>query len=160
MVLERWTGREAQLLRLSLRMSVRDFAGHLGVAVRTVSRWSQYGADRSPRPEFQAMLDTALAQASPEERVRFRTSLAQLANDVGPGDSAQARVEIEGSTVAGRIPELGRATSGQEVAATNRREFLIAATTSPVLATRLRRWASCRGPRPFRPGPIPFAGPS
>lgn len=31
----RWTGREAMLLRQALRLSVRDFAAHLGVGVRS-----------------------------------------------------------------------------------------------------------------------------
>ena len=34
-----WTGREAALLRKALRLSVRDFAAHLGVGTRTVNKW-------------------------------------------------------------------------------------------------------------------------
>jgi DNA-binding transcriptional regulator YiaG len=33
-----WTGREAAALRTAMRLSVRAFAEHLGVAVRTVSK--------------------------------------------------------------------------------------------------------------------------
>ncbi len=36
---QRWSGREARLLRDALRMSLRDFAAYLGVSDRTVSNW-------------------------------------------------------------------------------------------------------------------------
>jgi len=35
----RWTGRETTALRTALRLSLRDFAEHLGVGARTVSKW-------------------------------------------------------------------------------------------------------------------------
>ena len=35
----RWTGLEAKLLREALRLSVRDFAAHLGVGTRTINKW-------------------------------------------------------------------------------------------------------------------------
>jgi DNA-binding transcriptional regulator YiaG len=44
----RWTGREAKLLREALRLSVRDFAAHLGVGVRTVNKWDARLADITP----------------------------------------------------------------------------------------------------------------
>jgi transcriptional regulator with XRE-family HTH domain len=65
-----WTGRETRLLREALRMSVRGFAEYLGIPARTVSKWEQHGASRVPRPEFQAMLDTVLARATPDEYER------------------------------------------------------------------------------------------
>jgi transcriptional regulator with XRE-family HTH domain len=67
----KWTGREARLLRESCRLSVRAFAEYLGIPARTLSKWEQLGVGRTPRPEFQAMLDTALARAAPEQRERF-----------------------------------------------------------------------------------------
>ena len=39
----RWTGHEARALRLSLRLSVRAFAEHLGIAARTISKWEKAG---------------------------------------------------------------------------------------------------------------------
>ncbi|WP_018785312.1 DNA-binding transcriptional regulator [Micromonospora sp. CNB394] len=36
---QKWTGRETRMLRHALRMSIRDFAEHLGVSERTVSKW-------------------------------------------------------------------------------------------------------------------------
>ena len=38
-VIVTWTGRDADLLRQSLRMTNESFAEHLGVAVRTVANW-------------------------------------------------------------------------------------------------------------------------
>ena len=45
-----WTGREARALRAALRLSVRAFAEHLGVAARTVSKWEQLGQATHPAP--------------------------------------------------------------------------------------------------------------
>src|SRR5262249_55065094 len=67
----RWTGREAKLLRQALRLSVRDFAAHLGVGVRTVNKWEARQADIIPLPYMQEVLDTALAQASDEAKARL-----------------------------------------------------------------------------------------
>ncbi|MDX6236960.1 MAG: hypothetical protein QOG10_1775 [Kribbellaceae bacterium] len=66
-----WTGREARALRQALRFSVRAFAEHLGVAIRTVSKWESNGGSRHPQPTMQAALDTVLAHASADERARF-----------------------------------------------------------------------------------------
>ncbi|GAB3815804.1 hypothetical protein [Kribbella italica] len=60
-------------MRLALRFSVRAFAEHLGVAIRTVSKWEAAGLSRQPRPDMQAALDTVLAQADAEARARFET---------------------------------------------------------------------------------------
>lgn len=71
----RWTGREARILREAYRLSVRNFAKFLGVGARTVSAWD---ADPQicPRPELQAVLDTALARADDGTRARFELGLA------------------------------------------------------------------------------------
>ncbi|MBG6098793.1 hypothetical protein [Nocardioides luteus] len=67
--MDTWTGAEARLLRrVALRLSVRDFAELLGVPARTISTWEQAGSAREPRPHMQAMLDTALAQATRRPR--------------------------------------------------------------------------------------------
>ncbi|WP_246128078.1 helix-turn-helix domain-containing protein [Amycolatopsis rhizosphaerae] len=66
-----WSGREARLLRHALRLSVRSFAGYLGVAARTVAKWESGGSATVPRPDTQAILDTALSRAEPEARRRF-----------------------------------------------------------------------------------------
>jgi len=66
-----WTGWEANALRKALRMSVTDFAEHLGAARRTVAKWSSRGRDIQLRTQMQAALDTVLARASAEVRERF-----------------------------------------------------------------------------------------
>lgn len=74
---QQWTGREARVLRAALRMSARTFAEHLGVALRTVAKWEKLGSDTVPRPDTQAILDTALARADALARGRFESILAR-----------------------------------------------------------------------------------
>lgn len=54
-----WTGAHATALRRALRMSIREFARILGVNERTISKWSERGADITLRPITQACLDEA-----------------------------------------------------------------------------------------------------
>ncbi|GLY33447.1 hypothetical protein [Kineosporia sp. NBRC 101731] len=67
----RWSGQEAAALRLALRRSVLDFAHHLGVAPRTIANWEARGSTLIPTVSCQAILDTALEQATTSERARF-----------------------------------------------------------------------------------------
>ncbi|HVW44942.1 MAG TPA: hypothetical protein VHC18_26695, partial [Amycolatopsis sp.] len=86
-----WSGREARLLRHALRLSVRGFAGYLGVAARTVTKWESGGTATVPRPDTQAILDTALARAEPEARRRFDLLARQAGTTaVTPLDSYDA----------------------------------------------------------------------
>ncbi|HZM83132.1 MAG TPA: NB-ARC domain-containing protein [Candidatus Limnocylindrales bacterium] len=73
---QRWSGREARALREAMRMSVRTFASFLGVSGRTISFWEEGGSAKFPSPDSQALLDTALARATAEDRERFRQALA------------------------------------------------------------------------------------
>jgi transcriptional regulator with XRE-family HTH domain len=75
-IVQLWTGRETRALREALRMSVRVFAEHLGVAPRTVSKWERLGEATRPYPDTQAILDTALQQATAEAQARFQVTLA------------------------------------------------------------------------------------
>jgi hypothetical protein len=59
-------------------MSVREFAAHLGVSDRMVSKWEAAGESIHPRPMNQAALDTSLAQCTPEAQARFTASLDGL----------------------------------------------------------------------------------
>ncbi|MHB9753192.1 helix-turn-helix domain-containing protein [Streptomyces sp. BYX5S] len=77
-----WTGLEAKALRLALRMSVRAFAEHLGLAVATVSKWESKLAGTEPRPDTQAILDTALGRADAAVHLRFETLLSEMAGTV------------------------------------------------------------------------------
>jgi hypothetical protein len=85
-VVEVWTGRHAQALRLALRMTNEGFAAHLGTAVRTVAKWNST-PDLVPVTELQRALDTALARSADDARQRF----SELAREPGalstnPGD--------------------------------------------------------------------------
>jgi transcriptional regulator with XRE-family HTH domain len=86
-----WSGSEARLLRAAMRLSIRDFAGHLGVSDRVISKWEAGGDDYCPRPDSQAVLDTALARSSDEVRARFTEALGRPAA-VAPG-TGQIRVD-------------------------------------------------------------------
>ncbi|MGY4102063.1 SUMF1/EgtB/PvdO family nonheme iron enzyme [Nocardia sp. R16R-3T] len=68
-----WTGAEVAALREARRMSLIEFAGHLGVSERMVSKWEAKGADIKPRPVNQAALDTSLSRLTPDELTRFLT---------------------------------------------------------------------------------------
>ncbi len=89
-----WSGREARLLRHALRMSVRAFAGYLGVAPRTVAKWESGGTSTVPRPDTQAILDTALSRAEPDARRRFDLLLRQTGRPA-PETPAGPRYDYE-----------------------------------------------------------------
>lgn len=86
-----WTGWEANALRKALRMSVTDFAEHLGAARRTVAKWSSRGRDIQLRAEMQAALDTVLAQAPAEARQRF-AQLCDTSTSGAPAGQSTALV--------------------------------------------------------------------
>jgi transcriptional regulator with XRE-family HTH domain len=88
-----WTGLEARALRRALRLSVRAFAQSLGVATATVSKWESKLAATEPRPDTQAILDTALARADASVHLRFETLLSESA---GAGHSIGRRVTAAG----------------------------------------------------------------
>lgn len=73
----RWTGREAKALRAALRMSIRYFAASLGIGVRTVTKWEALGERTVPRPHMQAVLDTMLAKADADAKLRFELLLME-----------------------------------------------------------------------------------
>ncbi|MGF1646529.1 MAG: helix-turn-helix domain-containing protein [Kineosporiaceae bacterium] len=97
-----WTGREARLLRKALRMSVRGFGARLGISPRTVSKWEELGVGRTPIPEYQAMLDTALSQASPEAQGLFSAMLTagdeRPETEESPGDLPAVLAEVVGDS--------------------------------------------------------------
>jgi tetratricopeptide (TPR) repeat protein len=81
-VVEVWTGQLAGALRRALRMTARDFAEHLGAAVRTVAAWEAADSDIVPAPTVQAALDTMLADAPERAQTRFALMSGERA---GPG---------------------------------------------------------------------------
>ncbi|MFF1690607.1 helix-turn-helix domain-containing protein [Streptomyces sp. NPDC058254] len=88
-----WTGLEAKALRHALRLGVRAYAEQLGVAVATVSKWESKLADTEPRPDTQAILDTALGRADAAAHLRFETFLSEMS---GSARSADRRVTAVG----------------------------------------------------------------
>ncbi|MEV0898204.1 helix-turn-helix transcriptional regulator [Actinoplanes sp. NPDC049802] len=81
---DQWTGLHTRALRRAMRMSVRAFAAHLGIAVRTISKWEQHGAGISPRPDMQAVLDTTLQRCDPATRLRFEMTCPPAPDPVSP----------------------------------------------------------------------------
>jgi transcriptional regulator with XRE-family HTH domain len=89
-----WTGLEAKALRLALRLSVRAFAQQLGLAVATVSKWESKLAETEPRPDTQAILDTALGRADAAVHLRFETLLSEMTSTVQ--NAGRGRVTASG----------------------------------------------------------------
>lgn len=90
-VVDIWTGRSANALRVALRMTNERFAEYLGMAVRTVAKWNTH-PDVVPLPEQQQALDTALSRASSEGQVRF----AHLMGSTGHAHQSALVVEQQG----------------------------------------------------------------
>ncbi|GIH21294.1 orotidine 5'-phosphate decarboxylase / HUMPS family protein [Rugosimonospora africana] len=72
----RWTGREARALRMAERMSVRQFAAHLGLTPASVSNWERRGVDAQLRYETQQILDLDLARCGDDVQERFDRALS------------------------------------------------------------------------------------
>jgi hypothetical protein len=85
-----WSGREVRALREAKRMSIREFAAHLGISERMVSKWEARAAEIHPRPVNQAALDCSLAASTPAVQARFTGLLNRYAPGAGPGDRGAA----------------------------------------------------------------------
>lgn len=116
-----WTGTETRALREALRLSVRAFAEHLGVAARTVAKWEAGGRGIRLRPDTQAILDTALSRANDDARSRFALMLVARRDaetaEPGQGDGLPGRFNAEDCFS-------GRPTHFAEIADMDRREVL------------------------------------
>ena len=111
-----WSGKEVRALREARRMSIREFAEHLGVSHRMVSKWEAGGPAIQPRPMNQAALDTSLNQASPDERTRFAALVDESVLTTIPGqatarsDATHVRHPADGKLMA--LVEAGVFLSG------------------------------------------------
>ncbi|MQA26032.1 MAG: SUMF1/EgtB/PvdO family nonheme iron enzyme [Micromonosporaceae bacterium] len=101
---QRWSGVEVRALREAMRMSIREFAAHLGVSERMISKWEAGGEDIRPRPVNQAALDTCLTRSDPDTKARFayltEGSLVPVENSVGQAEligDTKVRHPIDGS---------------------------------------------------------------
>jgi transcriptional regulator with XRE-family HTH domain len=92
-----WTGREVRALRESRRMSVREFAAHLGVSDRMVSKWEAGGTSIRPRPLNQQALDTSVSLADAAAKQRFARILGD--HSLFPQQSRRADLHSTASQV-------------------------------------------------------------
>jgi transcriptional regulator with XRE-family HTH domain len=90
-----WSGVEVRALREAKRMSIREFAAHLGVSERMISKWEAGRENIRPRPVNQAALDTCLNRSDPDTQARF----AFLTGDsLVPAKEEDGQVEPIGSS--------------------------------------------------------------
>ncbi|MGH3915254.1 MAG: hypothetical protein ACRDTC_17880 [Pseudonocardiaceae bacterium] len=75
---------------------MRDFAGHLGVGMRTINKWEARLTDITLRPHLQEVMDTALARASDEAQARFAA--------VAHCDASAAEESPTAPTLGGMLP--------------------------------------------------------
>lgn len=94
-VIDQWTGRTARMLQEALRMTNDRFAEHLGVAVRTVTRWHSL-PDGVPRKDMQEILETAYERAPEKARARFELNFPPLpaAETAQPAAAMPMAVEV------------------------------------------------------------------
>ncbi len=90
-------------------MSVREFAAHLGVSDRMVSKWEAGGQSIRPRPVNQAALDTSLSRAPSDVRARF--SVAASAGGTRLIGQSLPPVSVRVATNLIRHPEDGKLMS-------------------------------------------------
>ena len=105
--IELWTGVEVRALREAKRMSLREFAAHLGVSERMISKWEAGKENIRPRPVNQAALDTCLTRSDPDTKARFGRLVgddlvvgAGEADSVTPIGSDHIRHAVDGSLMA------------------------------------------------------------
>ena len=105
-VVARWTGREARALREAKRMSVREFAAHLGVNDAAVSNWERRGAEAKLRYETQQLLDRELTRCGSEVVDRFELILRSEITDESPVlETARADTQLGGAYLGDRSTE-------------------------------------------------------
>ncbi|RBO85223.1 formylglycine-generating enzyme required for sulfatase activity [Nocardia puris] len=78
-------------------MSIRDFAAHLGVHERLISKWEAGGAAIEPRQPNQAALDTSLSNLNNGELARFL--------DAVPNDRIRTTTESGSDSVNIALPQ-------------------------------------------------------
>jgi transcriptional regulator with XRE-family HTH domain len=109
---QRWTGREAKLLRAAMRMTQRDFAVRLGRSERAIAKWESGGSEYAPGTETQMLLDIALRQASDEDRERFHEVALGPTTAAVPAGVAAGALDISSHKF---IPAFVGADSVQEL---------------------------------------------
>ncbi|NNH75454.1 XRE family transcriptional regulator [Nocardia uniformis] len=112
-------------------MSIREFAAHLGVHERLVSKWEAGGNRVHPRPVNQAALDTSLARSDDVVRARFAVMIDQPlidrpvpGFDARQGNSAQSFYSSNAELLS--LVDTG-ALRGDALAAISERDLIMAA---------------------------------
>ncbi|ATL71139.1 XRE family transcriptional regulator [Nocardia terpenica] len=112
-------------------MSIREFAAHLGVHERLVSKWEAGGIRVHPRPVNQAALDTSLARSDDVVRARFAALIDQPLIDrpapdfgVHLGNSVHTQYSSDAELLA--LVDAG-AMRGDALAAISERDLIMAA---------------------------------
>ena len=75
-VMDAWTGATADALRRAFRMTIEEFAEHLGISPRAVAYWRER-PDKLPRPLGQRVLDATLESAPENVKARFALLIEQ-----------------------------------------------------------------------------------
>jgi transcriptional regulator with XRE-family HTH domain len=140
-IVQRWTGVESRALRLALRLSVRDFAAGLGVGFRTVAKWEAAGAKITPRPEMQEALDTALARAPDETKIRFSLLLRSRKEPAREEDATNRRQLLVGGLGASGLAILATADGQTDLASADDDQLL---TLLPAAYRRLEQRIASR----------------
>ncbi|MBH0778851.1 helix-turn-helix domain-containing protein [Nocardia bovistercoris] len=113
-------------------MSIREFAAHLGVHERLVSKWEAGGIRVHPRPINQAALDTSLARSDDVVRARFAALIDQPLIDrpdapgTEPGPLVGARANYSSDADLLALIDAG-AMRGDALAAISERDLIMAA---------------------------------
>jgi tetratricopeptide (TPR) repeat protein len=112
-------------------MSIREFAAHLGVHERLVSKWEAGGTRVHPRPVNQAALDTSLARSDDVVRARFAAMIDQpLIDHPAPEFDARrdhwARTQYSSDAELLALVDVG-AMRGDALAAISEKDLIMAA---------------------------------
>ncbi len=97
-----WTGVETAVLRRARSMSVRDFADHLGLSDRMISKWEQQGASVRPRPVNQDALNISMGRMNATGLLRFISEITDLRGG-SPRKGAYAEMIRRAAAVTERI---------------------------------------------------------
>ncbi|MFF0528321.1 helix-turn-helix domain-containing protein [Nocardia amikacinitolerans] len=112
-------------------MSIREFAAHLGVHERLVSKWEAGGSRVHPRPVNQAALDTSLARSDEVVRARFAALIGESPVDGSAAgfdvrSAAGARTSYSSDADLLALIDAG-AMRGDALAAISERDLIMAA---------------------------------
>jgi transcriptional regulator with XRE-family HTH domain len=143
-IIQKWTGREARALREAMRMGLRDFAAHTGIAERSISKWEAGSTAHNPRPGTQAILDTTLKNAPQEARTRFEAALGTGAIPAAAADPDPGKPHILGLL----SPGPGEGQEGQDAV---RRRTFVELTGASMISALLAEPASGRAPADTEP---------